>query len=232
MSTLKNRSYFLNQIRRIIEEMRSTEGMAGIAGLWAALAALTSTVNTKVDNSALADYVLTTTFNAALAGYATIASLASYVTNSSLASILTSYTTLSALAATLAGYVTTSALTAALTNKVEAYGNTGVVIAGARLLVKNFTLTVAGTATIYLTDNGLSTGNPLFPTAIFGVQPVINDATTFWPVSRSISADRKTMTLTVNKSAVPLLSLLGLNILAAPTAAPIGTTVELLIIGY
>lgn len=122
-------------------------------------------------------------------------------------------------------------LQTALDGKAALY-NAGTLVANAKFLTRSVTLTAAGTATIYLTDNGLIGGNALFPTAVLGMQPVVNDATTIYPVSRVISNGNKTCVLTVNKAATPLLSLLGLNILAAPTAAPIGATVELLFIGY
>jgi hypothetical protein len=87
-----------------------------------------------------------------------------------------------------------------------------------------------GVAVFYMTDNGAANGNALF-SAITSVQPVVNDSTTVYACSWVISGDLKTLTLTVNKSATPLLSLLGLNILAQPTAAPNGTVAQVLVVG-
>lgn len=67
--------------------------------------------------------------------------------------------------------------------------------------------------------------------SVLTVQPSVNDATTLYTFGWALSADLKTLVLSSRKSATPLLSLLGLNILAAPAAAPNGTVVQLMVMG-
>lgn len=119
---------------------------------------------------------------------------------------------------------------AALDKKMQLYDNAGVLLTGAKAVAVS-KATVGGAATIYLTDNGLLSGNALFASGVLAVQPQANDSTTAYAWSWAVSADRKTLTLTVKKSATPALSLLGINILAAPAAVPDGTTIFALVVG-
>lgn len=58
-----------------------------------------------------------------------------------------------------------------------------------------------------------------------------NDVTTLYTFGWAISADRKTLTVTARRSATPALSILGINILAAPAVAPNGTSVQVIVFG-
>lgn len=120
---------------------------------------------------------------------------------------------------------------AALDRKAQIYGSTGAILSVGRVLATNRALTAAGTLTVFLTEDGTANGAAIFPNAVLDVQATVSDASTMYSYAWSVSADRKTLTLTVNRSATPLLSLLGLNILAAPSAAPVGTLVRVLVTG-
>lgn len=119
---------------------------------------------------------------------------------------------------------------AALDKKTQLYDSAGVLLTGAKAVALSKT-TVGGVATIYLTDTGTLAGNALFANVPLAVQPQANDSSTTYTWSWAISADRKTLTLTVKKSATPTLSLLGINILAAPAAVPDGTVIYALVVG-
>lgn len=126
--------------------------------------------------------------------------------------------------------VTTISNTLPLKASVYASGS---VVNNARLVVAQGTVSgTGGLAPVYLTDTGTAGGNALFGTGVLSVQPVVNDASTVYPIAWTLSGDRKTLTVTLNKAATPLLSLLGINILAAPTASPSGTLAQVLVTGY
>ena len=154
------------------------------------------------------------------------------------ASALSSYATTSALTTGLAGKANASHthVIADVTGLQTALDTKAVVYNGTTQLSKpvvftgSLTLATAGTGTINLTADATTGGTALFAN-INNVQVTVNDATTVWPCSWSVSANKKVLTVTVNKAATPLLSLLGINILAAPTAAPIGTVVQVLAFG-
>lgn len=120
---------------------------------------------------------------------------------------------------------------AALNLKTQNYDSNGQLLTNPKILTVSKT-TTGGVATIYLTDNGLATGNALFASGVLAVQPQANDSSTVYAWSWTISADRKTLTLTAKKSATPLLSLLGVNILAQPANVPDGTVVFAVAVGY
>jgi hypothetical protein len=88
-----------------------------------------------------------------------------------------------------------------------------------------------GQVKFFMTADGTETGTALF-SAIADVQPQVNDITTLYTFGWSISANLKVLTVNVRRSATPLLSLLGINILAAPSIAPAGTNVGVLVSGY
>lgn len=85
----------------------------------------------------------------------------------------------------------------------------------------------SGIATFYLTDNNLVSGNALFSSAVFkeSANFWIDDSTSQYQMGGyTLSADRKTLTLTVNKIGLSL----GIIIF---TSAANGTTINLSILG-
>lgn len=110
------------------------------------------------------------------------------------------------------------------------FGADGKAVQNPREYAHTLATNASGVAVFYLTDTGLASGNALF-TSIRSVQPQVNDGTTIYGFGWTISADMKTLTMTVRKSATPVLSLLGLNILAAPALAPAGTLVNVFVAG-
>lgn len=195
--------------------------------------------------SALTDESDITTLASNLSGLtSTVSNIAGqYVSTTALATSLAGYATTAALTAGLAGKANTvhthaisdvTGLQTALDLKPQVYNasgaTTGTPLVKPVIFTGLVTLATAGTATMNLTTDGTATGTALF-TNPNNVQVTVNEATTVWPCSFTVSANKKVLTLTVNKAATPLLSLLGLNILAAPTAAPIGTVVQVLATG-
>lgn len=195
--------------------------------------------------SALTDENNITTLASNLSGLtSTVSNIAGqYVSTTALATSLVGYATTEALTAGLAGKANTvhthvisdvTGLQTALDLKPQVYNasgaTTGTPLVKPVIFTGLVTLATAGTATMNLTTDGTATGTALFIN-LNNVQVTVNEATTVWPCSFTVSANKKVLTLTVNKAATPLLSLLGLNILAAPTAAPIGTVVQVLATG-
>lgn len=97
-----------------------------------------------------------------------------------------------------------------------------------KMVAKAFTLTTAGVATFNLTDDNTATGNALFSN-------VYKEAANFWvddanntyqPGGWSLSVNKKVLTINLNRSSSTLLSLLGVNVLGAPAAAPVGTVLN------
>lgn len=86
----------------------------------------------------------------------------------------------------------------------------------------------SGVATFYLTDTGLLTGAAIF-TDVFmeSINLSISDAAAAYQMAYSLSGDKKTLTVTVNKLTTSniLTGILG------QAAAPNGTVVRLLIFG-
>lgn len=83
-----------------------------------------------------------------------------------------------------------------------------------------------GTAVFYLTDNGLSTGNALFTTVFQqSLNVLVNDATNQYQFGGyTVSSDKKTLTLTINK--------IGLSVgILVFTSAANGVTIYLQIKG-
>ncbi len=111
-----------------------------------------------------------------------------------------------------------------------AYGSSGNTLTNPRVYVATGTVS-SGTIVLYLTDNGLVGGNALFST-ILRIDCGVYDSTTVYAFNPVVSNANKTLTVTVAKAATPLLSLLGINILAAPTTAPNGTSVNVTVVGY
>lgn len=90
--------------------------------------------------------------------------------------------------------------------------------------------TVSGSATFRMTEDGTAGGAAIFA-QVMNVQAAVNDPSTLYTFGWVISADLKTITVSVRRSATPALALLGINILAAPAAVPNGTVIQLLVTG-
>ena len=90
--------------------------------------------------------------------------------------------------------------------------------------------TAASVAVFYLTSTGLVTGTALFA-AISKISCSVNDAATLYTFGWVLSADKKTLTVTAKRSNTPVLSLLNINILQAPTPAPDGTLIQVTVTG-
>lgn len=93
----------------------------------------------------------------------------------------------------------------------------------------------SGTVVFHLTDDGTSSGTALFPNGPIKstFQPAVSDSGSLYPMSWAWSNSDKTVTVTVNRAApTGIIALLSLNLLGAPTAAPNGTTVRAIVVGY
>lgn len=103
---------------------------------------------------------------------------------------------------------------------------------------KTFTssaIVASGVAVFYLTADGTSTGAALFPTGPItsSLNWFVNSASTLYLANPVWSNSNKTLTLTVNSATSSgLISLLGLSLLGAPTAASNGTVVNVSVLGY
>lgn len=95
----------------------------------------------------------------------------------------------------------------------------------------NTATTTSGTATFYLTDTKMSTGNALYSNITY-VNPVVNDLAANYIYSWTISVDKKTLTLN-SKSASPtgVIALLGISVLGAPINVTNGTVISILVKG-
>lgn len=101
--------------------------------------------------------------------------------------------------------------------------------------INSATTNASGVAVFQLTNDGTSTGTAIFPNGVLikSVSPTPNDSTTFFGYSwGALTNSGKTLSITVTKSATPLLSLLGINILGAPIAAVSGVSVNVVVMGY
>lgn len=96
------------------------------------------------------------------------------------------------------------------------------------VIIKTATVS-SGTAIFYLTDDGTSTGNALFPTAYIdgSINLFVSDATASYQMSYAFSNSNKTLTVTANKltTANILTGILG-------QAQANGATIKLTIMGY
>lgn len=120
MSTMKNRSLYAAEIRRLISQMGGFNTWSqtvddNCAAMLASITALTAAMATKADTSALTNYVTNSSLATTLTSYVTTATLSAYITATSLATTLTNYVTSSSLATTLASYATTTSLSAYVT---------------------------------------------------------------------------------------------------------------------
>lgn len=88
----------------------------------------------------------------------------------------------------------------------------------------------AGQAVIWLTDNGGSTGNAVF-TTINTVIPIINDGTGNFNYSWVISGDKKSVTVTGQKSSATAIALLGISLLGAPVNVANGVIITVTVKG-
>lgn len=94
-------------------------------------------------------------------------------------------------------------------------------------------ITTGGVATYYLTDTGGAGGSALFAN-VYGetLDFEVNDSVNSYRYSWSLSGDRKTLTVTVTRSApTGLIALLGLNLTSAPVPTPNGTAVRMTVWG-
>lgn len=97
-----------------------------------------------------------------------------------------------------------------------------------KAVFKTFTITTAGTATFQLTDDNTSTGNALFANVYDeSINLSVNDATASYQMGWSLSVNKKTLTVTINKltTANILTGILG------QATAPTGTVVRLQVWG-
>jgi hypothetical protein len=83
----------------------------------------------------------------------------------------------------------------------------------------------AGDAVFYLTKDGTSTGTAIYPNAVNFVSPRVNDATTQYLYGWTLSPDRKTLTVKVNKTTAFLLGIIQV------TGAANGVSVNVLVKG-
>lgn len=101
--------------------------------------------------------------------------------------------------------------------------------AGAKLFCKAV-LTVAGVAIFQLTDDGTAGGNALFQNVYdASVDFEVNDAANSYRYGWSLSADKKTLTVTVNRQAPT--TILGMSVLGGLNPTTDGTQVRLTLWG-
>lgn len=123
-----------------------------------------------------------------------------------------------------------TATTTELNKKSRAYEGT-TLRNNALPIFKNATVgaVTAGVAIFHLTDDGLSTGNALFPNGVIqdSVNPIVSDATASYQMSWAFTNSNKTITVTANKltTANILTGLLG-------QAAATSAVVKLSVWGY
>lgn len=103
------------------------------------------------------------------------------------------------------GFATTNSLTIAATdiyfNGITPKSNEGTTL---RMGMKSYfghATVASGVAVFQLTDDGLSTGNAIFPNGIIAdsVNPTVSDATASYQMSWALSNGNKTLTVTTNK---------------------------------
>lgn len=95
----------------------------------------------------------------------------------------------------------------------------------------NTATTTAGAVVFTLTETGSIGGAALFSNIDY-VKAEVNDATNSYNYSYLISADKKTVTVSVMRSApTGVIALLGINLLSAPIATPNGTAVNIIVHG-
>lgn len=94
----------------------------------------------------------------------------------------------------------------------------------------NTTTTTSGNAVFYLTTTGLLSGEALY-TNVTHVTPVINDSAYNYTYGWTLSADKKTLTVTAKVSSQTAVALIGLTVLGVPTNVTNGTSVSVLVKG-
>jgi hypothetical protein len=146
-----------------------------------------------------------------------------YITSSALSGLVTS----SLLTSTLTSYATNNALATVSASIPKIYrGST--LRTGGIVFTQSVNTTVGGVAGFSLTDGS---GNALF-TNVDYFKAEISDSTNSYNYAYSLSGDKKTLTITSTRSApTGVISLLGINLLSAPTATPVGTAVNIIVIG-
>lgn len=90
-------------------------------------------------------------------------------------------------------------------------------------------VTTGGNVVFYLTDDGTSGGNLLFPNNIDFMKGEINNSTTNYNYGYTLSNSNKTLTVNVQNSSAT--TILGISVLGVPSNAASGTTVNILVTG-
>lgn len=113
---------------------------------------------------------------------------------------------------------------------IPLYYHNAILAAGMKTETFAATVTSAGNAIVYLTDNGLVSGNALY-TNVNYVLPLVNDSNVNYTYGYTVSGDKKTLTVNVKSTPAISIALLSLTLLGVPANAANGTALTILVVG-
>lgn len=151
----------------------------------------------------------------------------SYITAAALSPYAVTTAVTAAIAAALAPYATTAALNI-VAAAIPTFWKGSAQRAQAAVYANTINTITGGTVTFPLVDGS---GNTLFPNNVDFMKAEVSDAANSYNYAYALAGDHKSVVVTVMRSSATLLSLLGVNVLSAPAAAPAGVAVSLLVVG-